>query len=304
MIRTDTLVHRYDSRCALNDLSLEIAASERFALLGPNGGGKTTLFRILATLLVPTSGRAEVGGLDVVDHPAAVRRLLGVVFQAPGLDGKLTVAENLRYQGALYGLDRKDTATRAAAMLERVGVADRAGERVEKLSGGLRRRVELAKGLLHSPQVLLLDEPTTGLDPGARRDVWTYLRSLDGVTCLVTTHLMDEAERCDRVGILDEGRLVAVGRPADLKAELGGETVTVGTHDVAGLAADLGKQFDVAAETVGDTVRFQHDDAAALVPRIASAFGERIQSVALGRPTLEDVFVARTGHRFWTEERS
>jgi len=302
LIRTEDLVHDYGPRRALDALTLDVPAGERFGLLGPNGGGKTTLFRVLATLLVPAGGRAEVAGLDVVGAPAAVRRRLGVVFQAPGLDGKLTVRENLRCQGALYGLPRRESARRADAMLARVGVAERADERGERLSGGLRRRVELAKGLLHEPDVLLLDEPTTGLDPGARRDVWTYLRSLEGVTCLVTTHLMEEAEKCDRVGILDRGRLVALGRPDELKAELGGESVTVGAREPEAVAADLRARLGIDAAVVDGTVRFQHADAAALVPRIAAELGERVESVTLGRPTLEDVFVARTGHRFTEAE--
>lgn len=305
-IATDGLTHDYGAHRALDGVSLEVAPGEIFGLLGPNGGGKTTLFRILSTLMRPTGGSARLLGLDPVADAAAVRRRIGVVFQSPSLDRKLTVAENLRHQGALYGLSCADTNGRAEAMLGRVGLAERASERVETLSGGLRRRVELAKGLLHGPEVLLLDEPSTGLDPGARRDLWTYLRGVradDGVTSLLTTHLMEEAERCDRLAILDKGRVVALGTPDELKGELGGDVFTlVPKADPDALRAELAERFGVDAAVVDGAVRFEQADGAAFLPKLAAAFGDRLESIALGRPTLEDVFIRRTGHRFWAEE--
>jgi len=303
-VAVEGLSHEYEpGRPALSRVAFEVERGEIFGLLGPNGGGKTTLFRILTTLLRPTAGRARVLGHDPVAAPADVRRGIGVVFQAESLDRKLTAAENLRHQGHLYGMRGAALRDRAAAMLARVGLAERASDRVEKLSGGMRRRVELAKGLLHEPELLLLDEPSTGLDPGGRRDLWTYLERLrgDGVTSLLTTHLMEEAERCDRLAILDRGRLVALGTPAELKAGIGGDVVTLKTSDPEGLRAAVAERFRVEVSVVDAQVRLDHEDGASLVPRLAEAFPDRIDSVSVGRPTLEDVFIARTGHRFWTE---
>ena len=204
----DRVSHRYGNREALRSVSFEVRAAEIFALLGPNGGGKTTLFRILSTSFAPTGGRAEVFGHDLVTQSAQVRQQMGVVFQAPSLDKKLSAAENLWHHGHLYGLRGQPLRQQMTEMLGRVGLSDRARDRVEKLSGGMQRRVEVAKGLLHRPRLLLMDEPSTGLDPGARRDLWDYLkesRERDRLTILLTTHLMGEAEQCDRVAILHRG---------------------------------------------------------------------------------------------------
>src|SRR5262249_27972973 len=203
----------------------DVGAGGWFGLLGRKGSGKTTMFRILSTLMVPVGGRAFILGHDAAREPSRLRREIGVVFQSQSIDLKLTASENLRHQGHLYGLRGRELSTRIRTVLERVGLADRAKDRAETFSGGMQRRLELAKGLLHGPKVLLLDEPTTGLDPGARRDVWQYLRILreqEQVTVLVTTHLMEEAERCDRLAILNEGKLVALGTPGELKREIGG----------------------------------------------------------------------------------
>ena len=306
-IEVKDVAHDYGARRALDGLSFQVEAGEVFGLLGPNGGGKTTLFRILSTLMAPTAGHARVLGLDTVESPAAVRRKIGVVFQSPSLDRKLTVAENLLYQGALYAMPPRVARERAAAMLQRVGLTDRAGERVEKLSGGLRRRVELAKGLLHAPEVLLLDEPSTGLDPGGRRDLWTYLREIrdkDGVTSLLTTHLMEEAEHCDRLAILDRGRLVALGTPAALRAEIGGDVLTLTTAEPESLRDGLQERFGLEAAVVDGKVRLEHAEGHVLIPQLVEAFSRRIEAVAVGKPTLEDVFVKKTGHRFWSEEEA
>lgn len=213
-IELQGLTHNYGTRLALNQLSFTVSPAEIFGLLGPNGSGKTTLFRILSTLMIPTGGLARIQGFDVAREATRIRQHIGIVFQARSLDLKLTVQENLRHQGHLYGLSRGKLKSRIFEVLGRVGLRDRAKDPVETLSGGMQRRVELAKGLIHSPAVLLLDEPTTGLDPGARLDLWQYLRMLrdeEGVTVLVTTHLMEEAEYCDRLAILSEGKLVALG---------------------------------------------------------------------------------------------
>ena len=294
------LRHRFGDREALAGISLDVRGGELLALLGPNGSGKTTLFRILSTALRPTAGFVTVWGADVVRDAAAARRALGVVFQAPSLDRKLTAAENLRHQGHLYGLRGRDLESRIAGALERVGLAERAGERVEKLSGGLARRVELAKGMLHRPRLLLLDEPTTGLDPTARREFWTYLdavRGETGATAVVTTHLMDEGELADRIALMDEGRLVALGAPAALKAEIGGDVITIDTDDPGSLAAAVEARFGCRAHVVERAVRVERERGHELVPQLVEAFPEAIRGLTLGKPTLDDVFVHRTGHR-------
>jgi ABC-2 type transport system ATP-binding protein len=307
-VETHDLRRTYGDRVALDGVSLSVRAGELFGLLGPNGGGKTTFFRVLTTTLPPTSGTVRVLGHELPAASARVREEIGVVFQAPSLDKMLTVRENLTHQGHLYGLRGADLAARIARNLEMVGLADRAGERTESLSGGLRRRAELAKGLLHDPKVLFLDEPSTGLDPGARRDLWDHLARLRderGVTSLVTTHLMEEAERCDRVGILDGGRLVALGTPEELRASVGGDVVTVvprSAADVADLRAAVESQLRRPAKSVGGAVRIETTDGAAVVGEVLRAFEPRVASVTVGRPTLEDVFMAKTGKRFASDE--
>lgn len=301
------LTHDYGTRLALDHLSFSVRPAEIFGLLGPNGSGKTTLFRILSTLMVPTGGSARIGGFDVAREPNRVRQQTGIVFQARSLDVKLTVAENLMHAGHLYGLSGKALRARIADVLARVALTDRAKDYVETLSGGQQRRVELAKGLIHSPSVLLLDEPSTGLDPGARRDLWQYLKMLrdqDGVTVLVTTHLMEEAEHCDRLAILSEGKLVAFGSPAELKSQIGGDMVLFETRSEAAaqsLAARLHGRFGVDPVALGSTVRLERTAGHRFVTEAVEAFPGEIEAVSVAKPSLEDVFIRRTGHRFWTE---
>ena len=297
------LRHRFAERVALAGISLDVARGELVALLGPNGSGKTTLFRILSTALLPTGGTVAVFGADVVRQPGLARRRMGVVFQAPSLDRKLSAAENLRHQGRLYGLRGRDLEQRIAKALERAGVADRARDRVERLSGGLARRVELAKGMLHRPPLLLLDEPTTGLDPSARRDFWSHfdaLRRETGATAVVTTHLLDEAGQADRIALLDQGRLVALGEPAALTAEIGGDVITVRTAEPERLAAAIVSRLGCPAAVVEGAVRIERARAHDLVPRLLEAFPESIRGLTLGKPTLDDVFVRRTGRHLAT----
>ena len=304
VVEADALSRRYGERVALDGVSFSIGEGELFAFLGPNGGGKTTLFRLLSTLLPPSSGRARLLGFDLVRERGAIRREIGVVFQSPSVDPKLGVAENLRHQGHLYGLRGRDLAARSAAMLARLGLAERARDRVETLSGGLRRRVEIAKGLLHRPRLLLLDEPSTGLDPGARRDLWRLLRELrdrDGVTVLATTHLMEEAGTCDRVAILDRGRLVALDRPEALCREIGGDTITVMARDPEPVRAEIERLTGAPTTLLDGAIRFEEPRAAELIPKLMGALPGLIDSVTVGRPTLEDVFIRRTGHRLWDE---
>jgi ABC-2 type transport system ATP-binding protein len=307
VISVQNLVHRYENRTALNGVSFDVRPAELFGLLGPNGSGKTTLFRILSTLMIPTAGRAVVMGWDAAQDPASVRRQIGVVFQAPSVDAKLTAYENLWHQGHLYGLRGATLKKRVAEILTRVGLADRATERVETFSGGMQRRIELAKGLLHHPGVLLLDEPTTGLDPGARRDVWQYLQMLrdeEHVSVLVTTHLMEEAERCDRLAILNEGNLVALGTPTELKSEIGGDVILLdAAHDAAVLAEHIRSRFHVETNVMGNQVRIEREGGHRFVPDLVEAFPGEIQAISVSKPALEDVFIHRTGHKFWSEER-
>ena len=306
-IRVENLRHSYGKRAALNGISFDVAAGEIFALLGPNGSGKTTLFRILSTLMLPTGGRALLAGFDAAREPVEVRRRIGVVFQAQSVDIKLSAEENLWHQGHLYGLRGAQLQARIREMLERVGLADRAKDRVETFSGGMQRRVELAKGLIHRPGVLLLDEPTTGIDPGARRDLWTYLhelRSQEQVSIIVTTHLMEEAERCDRLAILNEGRIVALGTPMELRGEIGGDVVLLEAKDPKSLAQHIEQRFRISVTVLDGKVRLERREGHRFVTDVVEAFPGEIQSISVSKPTLEDVFIDRTGHRFWTEAQN
>ena len=305
VISVQSLVHRYESRTALNGVSFDVGPAELFGLLGPNGSGKTTLFRILSTLMIPSAGRATIMGCDAAREPARLRRQIGVVFQAQSVDLKLTAYENLWHQGHLYGLRGAARKKRIHEILSRVGLADRAKELVETFSGGMQRRIELAKGLLHHPGVLLLDEPTTGLDPGARRDLWQYLQMLrdeEHVSVLVTTHLMEEAERCDRLAIMNEGNLVALGTPAELKSEIGGDVVLLdAAHEAAALAERIHARFHVETTVLDNQVRIEHETAHRFVTEVVEAFPGEIEALSISKPALEDVFIRRTGHKFWSE---
>jgi len=309
VISVQNILHRYDERMALDDVSFDVRPAELFGLLGPNGSGKTTLFRILSTLMIPTAGRALIMGFDAAREPAAVRRQIGVVFQAQSVDEKLSAYENLWHQGHLYGLHGSALKSRIEEILSRVGLVDRMKELVETFSGGMSRRVELAKGLLHHPSVLLLDEPTTGLDPGARRDLWQYLQVLrdeERVSVIVTTHLMEEAERCDRLAILNEGKLVALGTPTELKHEIGGDVILLdATRDASSLAQRISARFQVDATLMSsqsrNQVRIEMENGHRFITNVVEAFPGEIQAVSVSKPTLEDVFIHRTGHRFWTD---
>jgi len=304
VIDVQNLAHSYGSRAALKSLSFTVQRGEIFGLLGPNGSGKTTAFRVLSTLIPLQSGRATLEGFDLAKQAPDVRRAIGVVFQSPSLDKKLTALENLRHQGHLYGLSGAALKTRIAELLERVKLADRAHEALEKFSGGMRRRVELAKALLHRPKILILDEPSTGLDPGARLDLWQYLQQLareEGVTSLLTTHYMEEAARCDRLLILNQGESVALGSPDALRQEIGAEIITIHAKDPQALATELRANFGIEPLLLDGQLRIEHKDARELLLKLAAALGARIDSIALSRPTLDDVFIKRTGHRFWAE---
>lgn len=298
--------YRYGERLAVNDLSLDVAEGEVFAFLGPNGSGKTTLFRLLSTLIPLQEGEISILGCDLRRETTAVRRQLGVVFQSPSLDKKLTVAENLSHQGRLYGLGSRDLRARSEELLAAVGLTERANDIVETLSGGMRRRVELAKSMLHSPRLLLLDEPSTGLDPGARSDLWKYLRQVrerEGTTIVLTTHLLDEADRADRIAIMHEGRLAALDAPEALRGAIGGDAITIKTERPDQLAAAIREKFTIQPSIIDGALRLEQSDGHQWISRLVEAFPADIQTITLGKPTLEDVFIARTGHRFFGEAK-
>jgi ABC-2 type transport system ATP-binding protein len=299
-VEVNELSHRYGSRIALDGISFSIQTGEIFSFLGPNGGGKTTLFRILSTLLAPAQGGVRILGFESPRQLQEIRRAIGVVFQAPSLDRKLTVLENLLHQGRLYAMSGKPLVERARSLLQRFDMADRSGDLVETLSGGQRRRVELAKGLLHSPRLLLLDEPSTGLDPGVRSRTWEYLRRVreqDGATIVLTTHLLEEADKSDRIAILDAGKIVALGEPESLRSSVGGDSITIQTRHADELAAAIRDRFECATTVVDGAVRLQQTDGAAWIPKLFDSFAARIDAITLGKPTLEDVFINRCGRR-------
>ena len=301
-LEAEGLGFSYGERKALSDVSFAIARGEIFGFLGPNGGGKTTLFRLLSTLIPLQSGRARVLGRDLAGNTVEIRRKMGVVFQHPSVDGKLTVAENLAHQGRLYGISGARLRTRSAAMLEQLGLTARAGDLVETLSGGLKRRVELAKALLHEPELLVLDEPSTGLDPTARREFLNYLtdlRNRQGVTIILTTHHMEEAERCDRIGVLHQGTLAAIAPPFELKSRVGGDVVAIYAREPEELQKKIAARMQVTAVLIDGTLRVERPRGHEFVRDVVDAFGDEIESVTFGKPTLEDVFVHLTGQRFY-----
>ncbi len=309
-ISVEHMSHHYGTRRAVDDLSFEVQSGEVFAFLGPNGGGKTTLFRVLSTLMPLQDGSVHIAGLDLSHSQMEIRRQIGVVFQSASLDKKLTVSENMRHQGALYGLKGEQLKSQTNKLLAQLGLTDRAADRVETLSGGLKRRVELAKGLIHQPRILLLDEPSTGLDPGARADLWKVLHELRdqfGVTILLTTHLLEEAAKADRIAILSRGRLVALDTPEALRASVGGDTLTLGCQNPEQLASQIGERFDLEPEILHGQLRLSQtrlgtEDSFQWIAKLREAFPDSIDSITLGKPTLEDVFIDKTGHQFWVED--
>jgi ABC-2 type transport system ATP-binding protein len=301
-ITVSHLTHRYGDRVAVDDLSLDIRRAEIFGLLGPNGSGKSTLFKLLSTLVPAPVGTISICGIDPAVDVDAVRKKLGVVFQSPAVDKQLTAAENLRHHGHLYGLSGPELEKRIGYWLDRVGLADRAGERIAGFSGGMRRRVELAKGLLTNPQVLFLDEPSTGLDPIARTELMTALCQArdEGVTVVLTTHLMDEADQCDRVAFLSSGHLAGCDTPAALKGSVGGDVIVVESPQPPLLLDRLRAGLGMTMELVDGRLRIERPGAHREIPAIIDAAGGLVTSIAVRQPTLEDVFVRRTGVKFET----
>lgn len=300
-VELDSVSFSYGNRTALKGVSFEIEAGQIFGLLGPNGCGKTTLFRIVSTLLVPDRGRACVFGVDARQDPQAVRKSMGVVFQSNSLDLALSAFENMIHQGHLYGLHGRDLRRRSDELLEQFGLSERSNDRVKTLSGGMRRRVELAKALLHSPRLLLLDEPTVGLDPNARREFWDHLRDLqarEGLTILLTTHSLDEADLCHFLVILNDGMVVTSGSPDQLKSRMGTGIVIIEAQNVRDLQKAILLKMNLSSVVVGNTLRIESERGHELVAELVENFPDEIQAVTVSKPTLEDVFIRETGSCF------
>ena len=297
-IKVENLFYAYGARRALAGVTFSISQGEVFGFLGPNGSGKTTLFKILSTLIPADQAAVNILGHELGSGAQRVRQYLGVVFQHPSLDLKLTVTENLRHHGHLYGLRSTTLKRRIQEVLDQFELTDRAHERVETLSGGLQRRAELAKATLHQPKLLLLDEPSTGLDPGARRNYTAYLASLQETTVVLTTHILEDAEACDRVGILNEGKLVAIGTPNELKGRVSGDIVIIDSPAPEQLAPKINQRFGYTAASIEGLLRIECHNGHEFVRDVVAAFPTEIRSVRFGKPTLEDVFIKLTGHHF------
>src|SRR5918997_1334181 len=283
---------------AVRGVSFEVAPGEVFGFLGPNGAGKTTTINMLCTLARPTAGGARAAGHDVAAARDDVRRHIGLVFQDPTLDGHLTAEQNLKLHAELYDIDPGVIPARMDQMLAMVDLADRRDQRVMTFSGGMKRRLEIARGLMHSPRVLFLDEPTIGLDPQTRSSIWRYIRALqesEGTTIFMTTHYMDEAELCDRIAIMDRGEIVVLDTPEALKAGVGADRVTLGTADDGAAIAALEERFGISAAIAEGAVTFHVENGEAFVPRLFAELGVAITSVVVSRPTLDDVFMRHTG---------
>ncbi len=292
------LVKRFGDVEAVRGIDLDVAAGETFGFLGPNGAGKSTTISMLCTLLRPDGGEARVAGHDVVRERDAVRRSIGLVFQDPTLDGYLTAEQNLRFHAELYGVPKAAVPERMRLVLDLVGLWERRGSLVSTFSGGMKRRLEIARGLLHAPRVLFLDEPTVGLDPQTRSSIWGYIRELkqaEDITIFLTTHYMDEAENCDRIAIVDRGELIALDTPAALKASVGKDRVQLQVEDADAAIGALRERFGLEATIAEGAVTVAVEGGEQFVPRLFAELGVPIRGVSVARPSLDDVFMSYTG---------
>ncbi|HEX4466175.1 MAG TPA: ATP-binding cassette domain-containing protein [Solirubrobacteraceae bacterium] len=293
-----SLVKSYDEVEAVRGIDLDVPSGETFGFLGPNGAGKSTTINMLCTLIRPTAGSALVAGHDVVSERDEVRRNIGLVFQDTTLDSYLTAEQNLRLHAELYGVPREAVAERLAQVMEMVGLWERRASHVKTFSGGMKRRLEIARGLLHSPRVLFLDEPTVGLDPQTRSSIWRYIRELkerEDITIFLTTHYMDEAEYCDRIAIMDQGRIIVLDTPQALKASVGHDRVQIQTDDDAAAISALQDAFGIEATVAEGAVTFGVPEGEHFVPRLFTELGLPIRAVSVSRPSLDDVFMSYTG---------
>lgn len=304
IIQVSDLVKKYNGLTAVNGISFEVKQGESFGFLGPNGAGKTTTINILCTLLSPTSGRAEVNGHDCLKYAHKVRSSIGLVFQDITLDNDLTAYENLKFHCYLYNMNKGETEERIEAILNVVGLYDRKDDLVRRFSGGMKRRLEIARGLLHHPKVLFLDEPTLGLDPQTRTNVWEFIngwRKREGITVFLTTHYMDEAEVCDRIAIIDHGRIIACGTPEELKKLIRGDTIYLKTADDNSAMTEIEKGLGVKAIKLQDSICFSVESGDKFIPKIFDGLTIPIVSVNLKKPTLDHVFMHLTGREIRDE---
>ncbi len=305
VIEARGLVKKYGELEAVRGIDLEVKRGEIFGFLGPNGAGKSTTISMLCTLLRPTAGSAKVAGIDVVHDPARVRQRIGLVFQDPSLDDQLTGRENLEFHAFIYSVPAEIRRDRIDQMLELLQLTDRASSQVRTYSGGMKRRLEIARGMLHQPQVLFLDEPTLGLDPQTRRNIWTHLNDLrarTGITIFMTTHYMDEAEYCDRIAIIDRGQIVALGTPDQLKAMVGGDVVTMTSSDADGAMEQIQRLLHVTPARDNGTLRMEVPDGKKFVPQLVRELSAPVDTITLRRPSLDDVFLKLTGRAIRDEE--
>ena len=297
-IQVESLTRDFKTLIAVDRVSFEVNTGEIFGFLGPNGAGKTTTVKMLCTLLRPSSGRAQVAGFDIENQQTQVRKSIGIIFQDPSLDDRLTARENLRFHGIIYKVPRKELPELIAQSLAWMELEDRADDLVRNFSGGMKRRLEIARGLLHAPRVLFLDEPTIGLDPQTRNRIWEYLlklRSEFNITLFMTTHYMDEAEYCDRIAIIDNGTIVALDTPAQLKAHVRGDVVILRTPDNIQASQELKEKYGFAPVVDQQGVRFEAPNGAELIPKLIRELSVRVEAASTSQPTLDDVFLKLTG---------
>jgi ABC-2 type transport system ATP-binding protein len=304
IIQVENLIKKYGDLVAVNDISFTVATGEIFGFLGPNGAGKTTTINILCTLTKPTLGKALLAGLDVVRQQNQVRQQIGLVFQDPSLDERLSGMQNMRFHAMVYNVPSREREVRIEQLLKMVELWDKRNNQVRTYSGGMKRRLELARGLLHYPKVLFLDEPTLGLDPQTRNHIWEYviqLQKKEGTTVFLTTHYMDEAEKASRIAIIDHGKLVAMDRPEKLKRMVGKDIVTLRTADNKKAAEEIKSRYGADARIDGDQLTFSVENGEEFVPLFIKDFSVNISNISLRHPTLEDVFLKLTGREIRDE---
>ncbi len=307
MIVAKNVCKYFDSIKAVDGVSFSVEKGEIFGFLGPNGAGKTTTINVLCTLQKPTSGEAYINGYDVRNDPNNVRRSIGLIFQDPSLDDRLTAEENLNFHGMIYNVPKSARERRKKELLEMVDLWDRRKDQVKTFSGGMKRRLEIARGLLHRPKILFLDEPTLGLDPQTRSHIWNYIHSLrdeQGITIFMTTHYMDEAENCDRIAIIDYGKIVASDTPGELKKLVGGDVITLRTLDDEKAVKEIGERYRIQVRRDEKGIHLEIENGEEFIPQFISSFSTKINSINLRRPTLDDVFLKLTGHEIRKEEAS
>ncbi len=298
VIEVEQLVKSYNSVKAVDGVTFNVTEGETFGFLGPNGAGKTSTINILCTLLGFDSGNAQVNGYDCVKESLKVRSSIGLVFQEVTLDNELTAHENLKFHCYMYNMSKRLANERIDEILEVVGLEDKRSTAVKKFSGGMKRRLEIARGLLHRPKVLFLDEPTLGLDPQTRSNVWEFISTLKGslgTTVFMTTHYMDEAEVCDRIAIIDAGKIIACESPGSLKSSLRGDTVYIKTSDDGRACVELHEKFNLSARKIGSGLSIIVEAGEKFIPKIFESLETPVLSVSMKRPSLEDVFINLTG---------